>query len=72
MTIALQILRFSGILWLAIVFAKAVARIETYSLVLGFSEAMSRIDWIWLTIGLILAIALIWGTTWLIDKQKPG
>ncbi|KKM78671.1 hypothetical protein LCGC14_1357620 [marine sediment metagenome] len=72
MTIALQILRFSGILWLAIVFAKAVARIETYSSVLGFSEAMSRIDWIWLTIGLILAIALISGTTWLIDKQKPG
>lgn len=70
MTIAIKILRFSGIVWLAIVFGKAVGRIDGTSAVIGIWEAMARFDWLWLTINLILAIALIWGTTWLIDKRS--
>ncbi len=70
MIIAMQILRLLGIVWLAIVFGKTVGSIDGTSAVIGFWAAMSRFDWLWLTIHLILAIALIWGTTRLIDKRS--
>ena len=72
MTIALKILRFAGIAWAATVLGKAAGRIEaaiTASRMPGYNPDF---DWIYLIIGFILAIALIWGTTWLINKQNQG
>ena len=72
MTISLQILRFSGIVWLATVFGKTVGRIDAYFMCLDLGRPCLHLTWPWLIIGITLAIALIWGTTWLIDKRKPG
>ncbi len=70
MTITLKILRFAGIAWAATVLGKATGRIDaaiTASRVSGYNPDF---DWIYLTIGFILAIALIWGTTRMIDKRS--